>query len=109
MVRQYDSACSRSNPQGLLRKVRCSAKLHHHLVSKALLSKAFVFPATPAAPDHRLRPMARSDGHKGNKQSLPARPCSVCGRPMSWRKKWEKNWEQVKYCSDACRRAKGGA
>jgi hypothetical protein len=53
--------------------------------------------------------MAHSDGHKGNKQSLPAKPCSVCGRPMSWRKKWEKNWEQVKYCSDACRRAKGGA
>lgn len=61
------------------------------------------------APDHRLRTMARPDGHKGNKQSLPRKPCTVCGRPMSWRKKWEKNWEQVKYCSEACRRAKGGA
>lgn len=47
-----------------------------------------------------------SSGYKGNKQSLPSKPCVACGRPMSWRKKWEKNWEQVKYCSDACRMAK---
>jgi hypothetical protein len=45
--------------------------------------------------------------HKGNKQSLPSKPCAVCGRPMSWRKAWAKNWEQVRYCSDACRKAKG--
>lgn len=25
---------------------------------------------------------------------------------MQWRKKWEKNWAEVKYCSDACRRHK---
>ncbi len=23
---------------------------------------------------------------------------------MSWRKAWAANWEQVRYCSDACRR-----
>lgn len=23
---------------------------------------------------------------------------------MTWRKKWAKNWGEVKYCSDACRR-----
>lgn len=22
---------------------------------------------------------------------------------MSWRKAWEKNWDEIKYCSDACR------
>jgi hypothetical protein len=22
---------------------------------------------------------------------------------MTWRKKWEKNWDDVKYCSDRCR------
>lgn len=49
--------------------------------------------------------MNTSPGFKGNKQSLPSKPCVACGRPMSWRKKWEKNWEQVKYCSEACRRA----
>lgn len=43
----------------------------------------------------------------GNKSFLPSKPCAACGRPMTWRKKWEKNWDQVKYCSDACRK-KGG-
>ncbi len=26
--------------------------------------------------------------------------CAQCGREMAFRKKWEKNWDQVKYCSD---------
>jgi hypothetical protein len=25
---------------------------------------------------------------------------------MQWRAKWARNWDQVKYCSDACRRAR---
>lgn len=25
---------------------------------------------------------------------------------MTWRKSWEKNWDDVKYCSDACRKRK---
>jgi len=29
--------------------------------------------------------------------------CIVCGREMQWRKKWQNNWSQVKYCSRACR------
>ncbi len=45
-------------------------------------------------------------GFKGNKAALPHKPCLTCGRPMSWRKAWAKNWEQVRYCSEACRRAK---
>ncbi|NBO15199.1 MAG: DUF2256 domain-containing protein [Betaproteobacteria bacterium] len=43
---------------------------------------------------------------KGFKQQLPTKPCVACGRLMSWRKAWAKNWEHVKYCSDACRRNK---
>jgi hypothetical protein len=42
---------------------------------------------------------------RGNKASLPQKPCAACGRPMSWRKKWASTWEQVKYCSDRCRAA----
>ena len=34
--------------------------------------------------------------------------CKTCGRTFSWRKKWEKDWEMVKYCSDACREHKPG-
>jgi hypothetical protein len=43
---------------------------------------------------------------RGNKAALPSKPCEACGRAMSWRKCWAKNWDQVKYCSDACRRRK---
>ena len=25
---------------------------------------------------------------------------------MEWRKSWARNWDQVRYCSDACRRKK---
>lgn len=32
------------------------------------------------------------------------RICASCGRTMTWRKAWERNWDQVRYCSDACRR-----
>ena len=40
------------------------------------------------------------------KENLPTKMCPVCNRPFTWRKKWEKNWEDVKFCSDACRRNK---
>ncbi|QYU69670.1 DUF2256 and DUF3253 domain-containing protein [Leptolyngbya sp. 15MV] len=35
---------------------------------------------------------------------LPTKPCAVCGRSITWRKKWARDWEGVRYCSDACRR-----
>ncbi len=44
---------------------------------------------------------------KGNKALLPSKPCVTCGRPMSWRKAWAKNWEAVRHCSDACRKRRG--
>ena len=34
------------------------------------------------------------------------KPCLVCGRTIEWRKKWERDWDQVRYCSDRCRRQK---
>jgi hypothetical protein len=30
--------------------------------------------------------------------------CAVCGREIQWRKKWERDWESVKFCSERCRR-----
>ena len=30
--------------------------------------------------------------------------CARCGRAFAWRKKWARDWERVKFCSDACRR-----
>jgi hypothetical protein len=29
--------------------------------------------------------------------------CKTCGRAFAWQKKWEKDWDVIKYCSDACR------
>jgi hypothetical protein len=60
-------------------------------------------------------PSPSTPGHfKGNKLALPSKPCATCGREMSWRRAWAKNWAEVKHCSDACRqqarrRGKGGA
>jgi hypothetical protein len=34
----------------------------------------------------------------------PTKDCAVCGRTITWRKKWERDWDQVRYCSDGCRR-----
>jgi len=38
----------------------------------------------------------------------PDKTCVTCGRTITWRKKWERDWEQVRYCSDGCRRHKPG-
>jgi hypothetical protein len=42
------------------------------------------------------------------KPNLPTKDCVVCEKPFAWRKKWERVWDDVKYCSERCRRnAKG--
>jgi hypothetical protein len=30
--------------------------------------------------------------------------CASCGRRIEWRAKWARSWDEVRYCSDACRR-----
>ena len=42
------------------------------------------------------RPASRTD--------RPAKSCAACGRRIEWRRKWERDWDQVRYCSAACRR-----
>ena len=37
-----------------------------------------------------------------DQQNLPTKVCPVCRRPFTWRKKWERDWEAVKYCSQGC-------
>ncbi|MHA0033829.1 DUF2256 domain-containing protein [Deinococcus radiodurans] len=34
----------------------------------------------------------------------PSKICARCGLPFSWRKKWERDWDNVRYCSERCRR-----
>ncbi|HEY9826295.1 MAG TPA: DUF2256 domain-containing protein [Stenomitos sp.] len=38
------------------------------------------------------------------KSDLPTKHCPVCDRPFVWRKKWADCWDDVKYCSERCRR-----
>ncbi len=38
------------------------------------------------------------------KPNLPTKICVVCEKPFAWRKKWERVWDDVKYCSERCRR-----
>jgi hypothetical protein len=37
------------------------------------------------------------------KGDLPTKICAACGRPFSWRRKWARDWENVRYCSQRCR------
>ena len=35
---------------------------------------------------------------------VPSEPCAACGRTITWRRTWERDGEQVRCCSDGCRR-----
>ncbi|MDA2967881.1 MAG: DUF2256 domain-containing protein [Actinomycetota bacterium] len=37
------------------------------------------------------------------KNGHPPKVCAACNRPFEWRKKWERVWDEVRWCSDACR------
>lgn len=37
--------------------------------------------------------------------AVPEKPCAVCGRTITWRRKWARDWDDVRYCSAACRSA----
>ncbi len=43
-------------------------------------------------------------GAPRNPHALPTKTCPVCGRAFVWRKKWERDWPTVIYCSERCRR-----
>ncbi len=40
------------------------------------------------------------------KKEKQTKPCMRCGRSIEWRKKWERCWDEIRYCSDACRSTK---
>ena len=45
--------------------------------------------------------------HKKRAEPSPEdKTCKSCGRRIEWRKKWANNFDDVEYCSDACRRTK---
>ena len=38
-----------------------------------------------------------------NKINLPEKICINCNRPFTWRKKWERSWDEVTLCSKKCK------
>jgi len=44
---------------------------------------------------------------RASEVSEPAeKTCASCGRRIQWRATWANNWDEVRYCSDACRARK---
>jgi len=43
------------------------------------------------------------------KSDLPTKQCATCGLPFTWRKKWEKTWDEVRFCSQKCRSQKNAS
>ncbi|MFN8169011.1 MAG: DUF2256 domain-containing protein [Candidatus Nanopelagicales bacterium] len=36
--------------------------------------------------------------------AAPTKVCAGCGRTITWRTAWARSWDEVRWCSDACRR-----
>jgi hypothetical protein len=54
-----------------------------------------------------LQLLAKKGANQGKqikKADLPSKVCVTCGRPFTWRKRWQKVWDEVRYCSDRCKR-----
>ena len=54
-----------------------------------------------------LRDEAGSMPKMVKKGDLPTKTCAGCSLPFAWRKKWARDWDEVRYCSDRCRAGKG--
>ncbi|MSZ21961.1 MAG: DUF2256 domain-containing protein [Actinobacteria bacterium] len=37
------------------------------------------------------------------KNGFAPKVCATCGLEFEWRKKWQRDWENVKYCSEKCK------
>ncbi|MAU70429.1 MAG: hypothetical protein CMD40_04790 [Gammaproteobacteria bacterium] len=40
------------------------------------------------------------------KLQLEQKTCPVCMKSFNWRKKWKKDWDNVIYCSERCKKSK---
>jgi hypothetical protein len=48
--------------------------------------------------------MGRKRGHQTPDDAQADKVCVACGRRIEWRKKWERDWGSIRFCSAACRR-----
>mmetsp|Transcript_21574 Transcript_21574/g.35587 ORF Transcript_21574/g.35587 Transcript_21574/m.35587 type:complete len:116 (+) Transcript_21574:114-461(+) len=74
---------------------------------------SFILPSAPVviAPPNRITTRLFGRGGRGgndkkekkpSKSNLPEKICVVCNRPFTWRKKWERSWDEVTCCSKSC-------
>ena len=61
------------------------------------------------SPAGNVSPRQASRMKHTKKQHLPSKTCPACQRPFTWRKKWARDWDQVRYCSERCRRSRQAA
>ena len=50
-------------------------------------------------PDRKKNP----HDHAAHAGTPSPKTCATCGRTITWRKKWERDWPSIRFCSDACR------
>lgn len=58
--------------------------------------------ARSAAP-RRMARMSRQREPRDSAAVRADKACRSCGRRIEWRAAWARNWDDVAYCSDACR------
>ena len=90
--------------------------LHLHLSSGGLVARtprtvpsAFLarpsISFSPATTYSSSAVMLARGGRKGKgtkDENIPSKICVTCGRPFTWRKKWERCWDEVQTCSKRC-------
>jgi len=69
----------------------------------SLITRKFV-PTSLAARGRNKKSLSKKgNAMKGvKKENLPIKICVICNRPFTWRKKWEKCWDEVTTCSKKC-------
>jgi len=62
--------------------------------------------STSSTLNARGKGKVRSMSRGVKKENLPEKVCVTCGRPFTWRKKWERCWDEVTTCSKSCNAAR---
>lgn len=57
----------------------------------------------PLAGPRRCAHIRAMPDKRYTKSTLPQKTCEACGRPFAWRKKWARDWDNVKTCSERCK------
>lgn len=80
----------------------CSPGYAGHRIRSGLIAPTAPNPAPLLASKHGSTLL--NPGAMSRKKPLPEKLCAVCGRAFSWRRKWARDWPNVRYCSERCRR-----